>query len=47
VDVHQIPVQTSEERETAMAAEFLLGAKASCSDGFGGEVRRTILDRWP
>ena len=27
-----------------MAAEFLLGAKASCSDGPCGEVRRTILD---
>jgi len=27
-----------------MAAEFLLGAKASCSDGSCGEVRRTILD---
>jgi sporulation protein YlmC with PRC-barrel domain len=27
-----------------MAAEFLLGAKASCSDGHCGEVRRTILD---
>ena len=27
-----------------MAAEFLMGARASCSDGFCGEVRRTILD---
>ena len=27
-----------------MAAEFLLGARASCSDGLCGEVRRTILD---
>jgi sporulation protein YlmC with PRC-barrel domain len=27
-----------------MAAEYLLGARASCSDGFCGEVRRTILD---
>lgn len=27
-----------------MAAEFLLGVRASCSDGFCGEVRRTILD---
>jgi sporulation protein YlmC with PRC-barrel domain len=27
-----------------MATEFLLGAKASCSDGSCGEVRRTILD---
>jgi hypothetical protein len=44
VDAHRIPVRTSEERETAMAAEFLLGAKASCSDGHCGEVRRTILD---
>ncbi len=25
-------------------AEFILGAKASCTDGFCGEVRRTILD---
>jgi hypothetical protein len=38
------PARTSEERETAMAAEFLLGTRASCSDGVCGEVRRTILD---
>jgi hypothetical protein len=25
-------------------AEFTLGARASCSDGFCGEVRRTIID---
>src|SRR2546430_16938268 len=25
-------------------AEFAMGARASCSDGFCGEVRRTILD---
>jgi sporulation protein YlmC with PRC-barrel domain len=27
-----------------MATEFLIGAKANCSDGFCGEVSRTILD---
>jgi sporulation protein YlmC with PRC-barrel domain len=39
-----MPVEHRRERETAMAAEYLLGARASCSDGFCGEVRRTILD---
>ena len=28
----------------AMATEFILGARAWCSDGVGGEVIRTILD---
>ena len=32
-----------EEGEGAMA-EFTLGAAAHCSDGFCGEVSRTILD---
>lgn len=27
-----------------MAAEYILGAKANCSDGFCGEVSRTIID---
>jgi hypothetical protein len=27
-----------------MPAEFTMGARASCIDGFCGEVRRTILD---
>jgi sporulation protein YlmC with PRC-barrel domain len=27
-----------------MPAEFTMGARASCTDGFCGEVRRTILD---
>jgi hypothetical protein len=27
-----------------MQAEFTMGARASCTDGFCGEVRRTILD---
>jgi sporulation protein YlmC with PRC-barrel domain len=27
-----------------MATEFILGARASCSDGVGGEVIRTVLD---
>ena len=27
-----------------MAAEYILGAKASCSDGFCGEVSRTVFD---
>jgi sporulation protein YlmC with PRC-barrel domain len=27
-----------------MAAEFMLGAKVRCSDGFCGEVTRTVLD---
>src|ERR1700749_160602 len=34
---------TPEEGEGAMA-EFTLGATAHCSNGFGGEVSRTILD---
>src|ERR1700748_2535914 len=34
---------TPEEGEGAMA-EFTLGAAAHCSDGFCGEVSRTILD---
>jgi sporulation protein YlmC with PRC-barrel domain len=27
-----------------MPAEFIMGARASCTDGFCGELRRTILD---
>ena len=28
----------------AEAAEFTIGAKANCSDGFCGELRRVIID---
>src|ERR1700745_1567202 len=31
-------------KEAAMSAEFTMGTAASCSDGFCGVVRRTILD---
>jgi sporulation protein YlmC with PRC-barrel domain len=41
---HDSRLEHRRERETAMAAEFLLGTGASCSDGVCGEVSRTILD---
>src|SRR3984957_3887563 len=31
-------------KRQVMPAEFTMGARASCIDGFCGEVRRTILD---
>jgi len=39
-----MPTVASDVIIEAMATEFILGARATCSDGVGGEVIRTILD---